>query len=192
MELFDKQYIYFEWDDKLKDVEAFAADSLAVLKLRVENGENYNLCKITKNQESVSFPFMDTTSEIIYEYVYYDPLYKYKYAYYIEGKIIEWFDDYEGKWVPFTVEPLWGDNVQYRIQEEEEYDDLCTYRQLAEWLAKGNGELFFGGIANISLSYPVEKADDCLDKPYMIRKWDDKEWHEPFLSYMNMKAEGDN
>lgn len=186
MELFDKQYVYFEWDDKLKGVEAFAADELTTLKLRVEEGEDWNICTIGNN-ESTFFPFIDKISESTYRYIYYDPLYKYKYAYYIEGKIIEWFDDYEGKWVPFTVEPLWGDNVQYRIQEET--DNLCTYRQLSEWIAKGNGELFFGGIVDSSLSYPAEKADDCLDQPYMIRKWDDKEWHEPFLSYMNIKAD---
>lgn len=186
MELFDKQYVYFEWDDKLKDVEAIVADELITLKERVENGALGSSCTISNNI-NIYFPFIDVLSEDLYKYVYYDPLYKYKYAYYKEGKIIEWFDDYEGKWVPFTVEPLWGDNVKYRIQEESDY--LCTYRQLAEWLAKGNGELFFGGIAETSLSYLAEKAEDCLDQPYMIRKWDDREWHEPFLSYMNMKED---
>lgn len=183
MELFDKQYIYFEWDDKLNNAEAFAADELITLKERVENGEYHELCKITKNQESDNFPFRDVTSDIMYEYVYYDPLYVYKYAYYKEGKTIEWYDEDKDKWIPITVEPLWGDdNIKYRIQEEQ--DSLCTYRQLAEWLAKGNGEFFYGGDAHTNLSYPIEKADVCLDKPYMIRKWNDKEWNDPFLSYM--------
>lgn len=186
MELFDKQYVYFEWDDKFNGVEALAADEIATLKLRVESGETWNLCTL-KGTKNMYFPFMDVATEEIYKYIYYDPLYKYKYAYYIEGKIIEWFDEDKGEWVSFTVEPLWGDNVQYRIQEEA--DNLCTYRQLAEWIAKGNGELFFGGLVETSLSYPAEKAENCLDQPYMIRKWDDREWHEPFLSYMNMKED---
>lgn len=181
MELFDKQYVYFEWDDKLNDVEAFAADELVTLKVRVEVGEEYNLCTIGNN-DSTFFPFVDKISESTYRYIYYDPLYKYKHAYYKEGKNIEWFDEITGEWVLFTVEPLWGDNVQYRIQEEP--DNLCTYRQLSEWLAKGNGELYYAGDVQTCLSYPAEKAQASLDKAYMIRKWDDKEWHDPFLSYM--------
>lgn len=66
----------------------------------------------------------------------------------------------------------------------------ATNRELIKWLAQGNG-LFKRSPGNIVWSYigfsdEIEIEDECnLD--VLIRKWDDKEWHEPTTDYMGLE-----
>ena len=70
---------------------------------------------------------------------------------------------------------------------EEPKPRRATNRELAEWLAKGNGQKSGNkGIACISYSYG-HLADDCeIDKTVVVRKWGDAEWHEPTVDYMGL------
>lgn len=66
----------------------------------------------------------------------------------------------------------------------------ATNRELARWLAQGNGEW--------KLERPVIKEDQCssyfvyleeyedykLDCDILVRKWSDTEWHEPTVDYL--------
>lgn len=71
---------------------------------------------------------------------------------------------------------------------EEPKPRRATNRELAKWLAQGNGQKSGNkGIACISYSYG-HLADDCeIDKNVVVRKWDDTEWHEPTVDYMGLE-----
>lgn len=70
---------------------------------------------------------------------------------------------------------------------EEPKPRRATNRELAEWLAKGNGQKSGNkGIACVSYSYG-HLADDCeIEKTVVVRKWEDNEWHEPTVDYMGL------
>lgn len=71
---------------------------------------------------------------------------------------------------------------------EEPKPRRATNRELAEWLAKGNGQKSGnkGIVACISYSYG-HLADDCeIDKNVVVRKWGDCLWHEPTVDYMGL------
>lgn len=64
----------------------------------------------------------------------------------------------------------------------------ATNRELAMWLAKGNGEW-----KNAIDGYPCRRTDlgyceDTNPAPFvLVRKWDDTEWHEPTANYMGLE-----
>lgn len=65
---------------------------------------------------------------------------------------------------------------------EEPPKPRMTYRQLAEWLAKGNGEYadsYVFKIAYFTYSYAVEDKDIAVADIIKIRPWDSEEWVEP-------------
>lgn len=66
------------------------------------------------------------------------------------------------------------------ILEDEE---LMTNRQLAEWLAKGNGEYTSDSERAISAfivwSYPKGEEDKIVRNDVLIRRWKDTEWSKP-------------
>ena len=63
----------------------------------------------------------------------------------------------------------------------EEDEPLMTNRQLAEWLAKGNGECTYTDTKQVFYSWVYFKGDE--DKPVedyiRIRRWRDTEWMKP-------------
>lgn len=68
----------------------------------------------------------------------------------------------------------------------------ATNRELAKWLAQGNGEWRYGESdrvhSNIGFGYDGNKENNTLDEKVMIRKWDDAEWHEPTVDYMGIET----
>ena len=78
----------------------------------------------------------------------------------------DWFD---------CEKPTWIDGCEYRIKPE-----LMTYRHLAEWLAKGNGEFkFLDEIRNTHWGYTPDTENTELRAEYKIRRWGSDEWIEP-------------
>lgn len=63
----------------------------------------------------------------------------------------------------------------------EEDEPLMTNRQLAEWLAKGNGEFFCEGgqISSSNFVYYKEEGDNSVSASTLIRRWRDTEWSKP-------------
>ena len=59
---------------------------------------------------------------------------------------------------------------------------MMTFRQLAEWLAKGNGQVCSGNGSGIAFGYDeIEKKDDePVPLYYKVRRWGDDEWIPPF------------
>lgn len=114
-----------------------------------------------------------------FRYFYYDPNLECKRAYYLDGKKIQ-RKDVSGDWV-VDLEPKWYDNYEYRIKPETKTH--LTNRQVAEWLAKGNGETLSLGNMRISVLNYSELAEELLCE-CKIRKWNDTEWHEPTKEYI--------
>lgn len=76
-------------------------------------------------------------------------------------------------------------NLFYLIEERKE--ELCTHKELAYWLTKGNGERKFvhDDVASTYFHYDVENEDTPLkEATYEVRKWGDKKWHTPTREYM--------
>ena len=65
---------------------------------------------------------------------------------------------------------------------EEPKPRRATNRELAKWLAQGNGQMLNvrDGLMPISSSWAYFGDDDSFIKlDYRVRKWEDTEWHEP-------------
>ena len=66
---------------------------------------------------------------------------------------------------------------------EEPQNQRMTYRQLAEWMAKGNGEFTESNDRYCLSMFTMSYLDEIRDKPVkqgiFIRTWDSEEWEEP-------------
>lgn len=73
---------------------------------------------------------------------------------------------------------------------EEPKPKLATFRQLAEWLAKGCGEYrtaYSSDAVYHLMDYSVGEENNIVSNTWNIRKWGDKQWHRPTLEYMGIK-----
>lgn len=68
---------------------------------------------------------------------------------------------------------------------------LCrrsTNRELAKWLVLGNGQYqVSGGRIWTEHHYDIGQDDDACSKFIKVRKWCDKEWHEPTPEYLGLE-----
>lgn len=188
MELFDKKYVYFMWDDKLEEKKGFVADHIDTLVNLVNL--NSNICTISKTNHN-SYPFVSDRMSLGFnfaQFAYYDPNYELKVAH-LNGDAIEFYDEELKKWVE-EKEPKWWDNVKYRVKQNDvkQNDKFCTNRQLAKWLAQGNGESMTGEFVSTYHIYEVGDLNDEVGN-FLVRRWDDKDWHNPTLDYMGIKQD---
>lgn len=72
---------------------------------------------------------------------------------------------------------------------EEPKSRRATNRELAKWLAKGNGESLFTLSKSVhpEFGYNAAEANDVCPSTYRVRKWEDDEWHEPTAGYMGLE-----
>lgn len=114
IELFDKKFVRFMWDDELEGKEGFCADDICELTNCVHSGD-FHLTKVRKSL-SPAFPFKDTNNND-WLFFYYDPNYEAKKAF-NEGKKIQ-VETTTGEWVDITAkEPVWTEYVKYRVKPE--------------------------------------------------------------------------
>ena len=127
MELFDKKYVYFMWDDSLEGKEGFFADDISVLAARVNGHHTKAYGKVCK-AESTSYPFARVRDkehisdrDVTYRFFYHDLLYKYKVAF-SGGKTVQIKDHIHNDWQDILYENiLWGetaDTGEFRIKSE--------------------------------------------------------------------------
>lgn len=180
MELFDKRFVYFMWDEKLKGKKVFTSDVISCLIELVNKVEDRSQVYEFLDDDD-SFPFEDT-SGTPWRFVYYDPNYDCKIAF-AEGKNIEVRDG--DNWIPATS-PCWSDEYEYRIKPEESDNKRMTYRQLAEWLAKGNGqyrtERSIGANSMTSLAVYTPNENKEINYVWEIRRWNSDEWIKPTVA----------
>ncbi len=67
--------------------------------------------------------------------------------------------------------------------------ELATNRELAKWIAQGNGQYKVSGGDWIWAEhhYTNGQDDDACSKFIKVRKWCDKEWHEPTREYLGLE-----
>ena len=64
---------------------------------------------------------------------------------------------------------------------------LVTYRELARWLAEGNGEVMWSKTVCSNWNYSNDEENKALDESLSVRKWDDTEWHKPTREYLGLE-----
>lgn len=65
--------------------------------------------------------------------------------------------------------------------------ELVTYRELARWLAEGNGSVMLSKSVFSNWNYSNDDENKALDKRLTVRKWDDTEWHKPTREYLGLE-----
>ena len=65
--------------------------------------------------------------------------------------------------------------------------ELVTYRELARWLAEGNGEVMWANNVLSNWNYSTDEENKALDESLSVRKWDDTEWHKPTMEYLGLE-----
>ena len=89
-----------------------------------------------------------------------------------------------GKDFPVICEnSTWGHCAE--IPEVPE-SKLVTYRELARWLAEGNGEVMWANNVLSNWNYSTDEENKALDESLSVRKWDDTEWHKPTREYLGL------
>lgn len=115
MELFDKRFVHFMWDDKLEGQKVFVADNINTLIECIKKGTS--IYKVHWSRDT-GMPF-ESDDLVRYRFAYYDPNNEVKKAF-NEGKkvqvkkidsIVDWAD---------CEEPLWSEDCLYRIKPEAE------------------------------------------------------------------------
>lgn len=115
--IFNKRYVYFEWDEILLDKEVIIADDIFTLKRDVNLGEKGAKIHYTNN---VVAPFNYDNGDIFgKKFAYYDPNYEVKIAY-SQGKAIECKSEANTTWL-LSVCPTWDEHLLYRVKPEEKY-----------------------------------------------------------------------
>ena len=67
----------------------------------------------------------------------------------------------------------------------------ATNREVAKWLAKGNGEWCncIGDSSRAAIEWWYDQGhSETKANNVFVRKWDDIEWHEPTLEYMGLEG----
>jgi hypothetical protein len=181
--VFDKKYVYFMWDNELEGKKGFVANHIDTLVSFVNS--NSDMCTILQTVDK-SYPFLSDREPTGYgftQFAYYDPNYELKIAY-NNGETIESYDEESKKWLEVT-EPKWWDSFKYRVKQN---DKFCTSRQLAKWLAQGNGECKTEKIVATYYAYEEKYTNDEVED-YLVRRWEDSVWHTPTLDYMGIKQD---
>ena len=62
-----------------------------------------------------------------------------------------------------------------------------TYRELARWLAEGNGQYRRILTTASTYTYANEDENNSVDEILSVRKWDDTEWHKPTREYLGLE-----
>jgi hypothetical protein len=115
LNLYNKKYVYLEWDDILEGKKCILADDIDTLK----NYVNYD-CELQDVQKEIKHEYYGkyfTTKEndfdVVYRFAYYDPNLEVKRAL-INGKSVQYYSEF-GKWTDLR---LWGSIENYLDMED--------------------------------------------------------------------------
>lgn len=182
--LFDEFCIFRDWTDCLEGLPVFVGDSFASLEGHFLDGEPVHVCP----SGDFDFPFFVDEFCSSFRFVYYDPLLEFKRAR-ADGKVIEVLDG--GQWLEVPAdEKLFLEPNLYRIRPEFVSDSVVSNRELACWLAKGNGEYRLDNDVVSSLYiYTEGTADDPVPSQLRVRQWCALEWSLPTRRYLDLVKE---
>ena len=178
MEVFDKKYVYYLWDNELEGEKCLLSDNAFLLKEFVNNcndlihQDSIVLCDNVTYSGENRYPFASKTSR--YSFCYYDPNIELKIAA-KNGKRLQWSDD--GKIWNDSPEfdcLVWDDNCFWRIKSNvrpfHSGADLIQY-----YLGKVLGQNY---VKDLSVEKPViwvRYNDGTYNNDYMITGFDDED-----------------
>lgn len=100
------------------------------------------------------------------------------------------FEDSVFAFIPNRCYPVIAtdDNLDHCAEIPEVLCRRATNRELAKWLVLGNGQYkVSGGRIWTEHHYDIGQDDDACSNFIKVRKWGDKEWHEPTLEYIGLE-----
>lgn len=115
MELFDKKFVHFMWDDELEGKKVFVSDSIDSLIDYIEKDTVTYKVHCSRN---IKLPF-ERDDAVCYRFAYYDPNYGAKKAFYKEGKTVQYLYG-DNTWHDCMGTPYWSADCEYRAKPEEE------------------------------------------------------------------------
>lgn len=126
MRLFDPKYIHCRWDESLRGKEVLYSDTVIELENEVRDMATNTIGVVTGPNDDDDMPFKVKGAILpfsYWRYVYYDPNYNTKIAYYRDGKQVQnkyYIDD---DWKDCCAEPCWCDSYDYRVKPDEQYSE---------------------------------------------------------------------
>jgi len=125
VDLYDKKFVHFEWDESLMGKKGFYNDDMGCLKKEIRN-EGARMMGTLIDYCDDSTPFIVQSSNNCppssWKFFYYDPNYEVKWAYFREGKPIQWKCKNNGMdWCDSNMghdTSYFDDNCEYRIKSE--------------------------------------------------------------------------
>ena len=100
------------------------------------------------------------------------------------------FEDNVSAFIPTRYYPVIGtdDDLDHCAEIPEVMCRRATNHELAKWLVLGNGQYkVSGGRIRTEHHYDIGQDDDACSNFITVRKWGDKEWHEPTLEYLGLE-----
>lgn len=113
-----------------------------------------------------------------------------------EGKTVQLsMFDYteEDTWTDIGA-PSWDTRFEYRIKPEEPKPRRITYRELAEWAIKQNGEiksLSDPSYVSCIFSYLEGFENEEIPEGFRLRRWGSDEWIEPTVDVYEADCKGE-
>ena len=81
-----------------------------------------------------------------------------------------------------------NDNLDHCAEIPKVLCRRATNSELAKWLALGNGQYkVSGGRIWTEHHYDIGQDDDACSNFITVRKWGEKEWHEPTREYLGLE-----
>lgn len=185
MPKFDKKYVHFMWSDELKGKVCVLEDYIGELQQRVEQHDEQYIHTVI-DKYNANYPFY-TQGREHFSFCYYDPYYEFKIAL-EQGKTIQGKTILTGEWVDMAGKNIDWDNVDgYELRIKPEVKPV-TNRELARWLAKGNGECKqLNGGTCIWTDFHYWIGEENTPAEYLIRKWEDEKWCIPTREYLGLE-----
>lgn len=89
--------------------------------------------------------------------------------------------------IPNRCYPVIGTDNSFDHCAEIPDSELATVIQLAEWASKGFGIMKRSGYITTDLSFDEGSENRPVSDGILVRKWGDKEWHEPTREYLGLE-----
>lgn len=154
MELFDKKFVHFMWDDELKGKRGFLSSGIGLL-IKMVN-EDSDRTEIQKGCER-GLPFCKHIT-VECRFAYYDPNYEVKKAYYKEGKTVQVKKiDSFADWVD-CHRPRWCKECLYRIKPDCPCEDGIDFKACAGCEHSEDDK------PRINKNYAEGACKDCLER----------------------------
>jgi len=127
MELYDKKYVYFEWDDELEGKKGFVATDILHIKKQVSECTD-TMTELHHSSNNIK-PFATKYYDSNYTFAYYDPNYEVKKAY-NESEKLQWkYRDKEdwNDWDNDSCPTFFDDTTGYELRVKPDDCETDNY-----------------------------------------------------------------